>query len=170
MPLFPLDRENVIVLANKTIRGLSLRQDIFFDGIKNTLIKDDIEDNKEEIIILKTVVANNKEDIGENDDKIGSLSDKVASFKTVLDSNTDDINALEDDIFQNAKDIARNDEDIANLEKIVSNNTKGQSMSLLNNLFTSQIYQYSLFRVKYASTLQVQNKFHYKKVHFKQHL
>ena len=109
------------------------------------------------MIILKTNVANNKEDIGENDAKIGSLSDKVASFKTVLDSNSDDINALEDVVFQNAKDIGRNDEDIANLEKIVSNNTKGSSMSLLNNLFTGQIYRYSLLRkflpIKYASTL-----------------
>ena len=156
--------KNVTVFANKTIRELSLSQDIFFGNIKNTLIKDDIEDNKEEIIILKTNVANNKEDIGENDAKIGSLSDKVASFKTVLDSNTDDINALEDDVFQNAKDIGRNDEDIANLEKIVSNNTKGSSMSSLNNLFTGQIYWYSLFRkflpIKYASTLQGQNKFY----------
>ena len=123
-----------------TIRELSFRQDVFFEGIKNNLIEDAIEDNKEEIIILKTNVANNKEDIGENDEKIGSLSDKVASFKTVLDINTNDINALEDDVFQNAKDIGRNDEDIANLEKIVSNNTKGSSMSSLNNLFTGQIY------------------------------
>ena len=161
---FPI-RQGKMLLYLPTIRELSFRQNIFFDSIKNTLIKDDIENNKEEIIILKTNVANNKEDIGENDAKIGSLSDKVASFKTVLDSNTDDINALEDDVFQNAKDMGRNDEDIANLEKIVSNNTKGSSMSLLNNLFTSQICQYSLFRIKYASTLQGQNKFHYKKVH-----
>ena len=115
-------------------------QDIFFDSITNALIKDDIEDNKEEIIILNTNVANNKEDIGENDAKIGSLSDKVASFKTVLDIDTNNINALEDDVFQNAKDIGRNDEDIANLETIVSNNTKGSSISSLNNLFTGQIY------------------------------
>ena len=44
---------------------------------KNTFIKDDIVNNKEEIIILQTNLANNKEDIEKNDEKIDSLSDEA---------------------------------------------------------------------------------------------
>ena len=67
-------------------------------------------------------------------EKIGTLSDKAASFKTDIDNNKDDIKAIESEVNQNSENFGRNDEDIANLEKIVSNNTKGPSMSLLNNL------------------------------------
>ena len=67
-------------------------------------------------------------------EKIGTLSDKAASFKTDIDNNKDDIKAIESEVNQNSENFGRNDEDITNLEKIVSNNTKGPSMSSLNNL------------------------------------
>ena len=111
-------------------------------SIKDTLFIDDIEDNRKEIIILQANLANNKEAIEKNDENIGTLSDKAASFKTDIDNNKDDIKAIESAVNQNSENFGRNDEDIANLEKIVSNNTKGQSMSLLNNLtikFSNQI-------------------------------
>ena len=93
-------------------------------------------------------------------EKIGTLSDKAASFKTDIDNNKDDIKAIESAVNQNSENFGRNDEDIANLEKIVSNNTKGPSMSLLNNLtikFSSQIpiliIQLTVFhKVKTSST------------------
>ena len=89
-----------------------------------------------------------------------TLSDKAATFKTDIDNNKDDIKAIESAVNQNSENFGRNDEDIANLEKIVSNNTKGPSMSLLNNLtikFSSQIpiliIQLTVFhKVKTSST------------------
>ena len=75
----------------------------FFDRIKNINLKDDIEGNKKEIIIIQTNLANNKEAIEKNDEKIGSLSDKAASFKTDIDNNKDDIKTLESEVTLNSK-------------------------------------------------------------------